>query len=103
MYLGQVVEYGSQKDIFYEPKHPYLQALLRSIPKISGVGERLDSIEGMIPHPFRRPSGCVFHPRCKRKKDGLCDCEEPKMAAGNSGHGVKCHLYNEGNGGSDEL
>jgi peptide/nickel transport system ATP-binding protein len=97
MYLGQVVEYGSEKDIFYKPGHPYLRALLHSIPKISGGGERLDSIEGMVPHPFRRPSGCVFHPRCKRKIDGLCDCEEPEMAVENSGHGVKCHLYKEEN------
>jgi peptide/nickel transport system ATP-binding protein len=93
MYLGQVVEYGSEKDIFYNPKHPYLRALLHSIPKISGGGERLDSIEGMVPHPFRRPSGCVFHPRCKMKIDGICDCEEPAIVVEGSGHGVKCHLY----------
>jgi peptide/nickel transport system ATP-binding protein len=93
MYLGQVVEYGSEKDIFYEPRHPYLRALLHSIPKIAGEEERLDSIEGMVPHPFRRPSGCVFHPRCKMKMDGVCDCEEPEMIMEDSGHGVKCHLY----------
>ena len=94
MYLGQIMEYGTVKDVFHEPRHPYLQALLHSIPKISGGSERLDSIEGMVPHPFRRPSGCVFHPRCKRKMEGLCDVEEPEMIIENSSHGVKCHLYN---------
>jgi oligopeptide/dipeptide ABC transporter ATP-binding protein len=96
MYLGQVVEYGSEKDIFYDPRHPYLKALLHSIPKISGGGARLDSIEGMVPHPFRRPSGCVFHPRCKMKIDGLCDSEDPGMVTVNPGHDVKCHLYKGG-------
>jgi peptide/nickel transport system ATP-binding protein len=93
MYLGQVVEYGSVKDIFYNPKHPYLQALLRSIPKLAGGEERLDSIEGMVPHPFRRPSGCVFHPRCRMKKDGVCNVEEPSVVTEGPGHGVKCHLF----------
>jgi peptide/nickel transport system ATP-binding protein len=99
MYLGQIVEYGSEKEIFHDPRHPYLQALLHSIPKISGANERLDSIEGMVPHPFRRPSGCVFHPRCKMKKEGICGSDEPKMVMEGSGHGVKCHLYD---GGSNE-
>ena len=100
MYLGQVVEFGPVKDVFYEPMHPYLQALLHSIPKISGGTERLDSIEGMVPHPFRRPSGCVFHPRCKMKIEGLCDSEDPEMIMENSNHGVKCHLYKGENRGS---
>jgi oligopeptide/dipeptide ABC transporter ATP-binding protein len=93
MYLGQVVEYGTAGDIFNDPRHPYLQALLHSIPKISGPGDRLDSIEGMVPHPFRRPEGCVFHPRCRKRVAGLCDCAEPEMAGEHSGHGVKCHLF----------
>ena len=61
MYLGRVVEQASVDEIFYHPKHPYTQALLRSIPRIhANSRERLASISGAVPHPYNRPSGAPF-------------------------------------------
>ncbi len=99
MYLGQVVESGPAESIYHDPKHPYLQALLRSIPKLDWGGERLDSIEGMVPHPFRRPEGCAFHTRCRQRIAGTCDTIEPASVTLQMGRPlqvgrhVKCHLY----------
>ena len=65
MYLGRVVEQAPVDEIFHAPRHPYTQALLRSIPRIrSSARERLTPIAGSVPHPYDRPSGCPFHPRC---------------------------------------
>ena len=65
MYLGTVVERGTVDEIFHDPKHPYTQALLRSIPTIGGgTRQRLTPIRGMVPHPSDRPTGCPYHPRC---------------------------------------
>ncbi len=52
-------------DIFHEPKHPYTRALLRSIPSVNATPRvKLPTISGSIPHPYDRPKGCPFHPRC---------------------------------------
>lgn len=78
MYLGKAVESGPVEDIFYNPQHPYTQGLLRSIPSIySRSVERLPSIRGTIPHPFNRPSGCTFRPRCPNFIEGVCDRHVP--------------------------
>ena len=78
MYLGRMVETASVDDIFYAPKHPYTQALLRSIPRL-GVdqGRRLPTIPGMVPDPFSVPQGCAFHPRCTHAIAGLCNTVTP--------------------------
>ncbi|WP_236895273.1 ABC transporter ATP-binding protein [Devosia sp. SL43] len=78
MYLGRMVETASVDDIFYAPKHPYTQALLRSIPRL-GVdqGRRLPTIPGMVPDPFSVPPGCAFNPRCGHAVAGLCDVIVP--------------------------
>ena len=66
MYLGKAVESGSAEQVFHNPQHPYTQGLLRSIPSIYAKSEgKLPSIAGYIPHPFNRPSGCEFRPRCE--------------------------------------
>ena len=66
MYLGRVVEEGSVDDIFHNPKHPYTKALLSSIPSIESTPRiKLPTITGSIPHPYNRPSGCPFYPRCE--------------------------------------
>jgi peptide/nickel transport system ATP-binding protein len=94
MYLGRVVEQASVDEIFYHPKHPYTQALLRSIPRIhSNSRERLASISGAVPHPYNRPSGCPFHPRCAAFMPGLCDQKEPPLQATDEQHLVSCFLY----------
>jgi oligopeptide/dipeptide ABC transporter ATP-binding protein len=94
MYLGRVVEQAPVDEIFYAPKHPYTQALLRSIPRIhSKSRERLASITGSVPHPYNRPSGCPFHPRCTAFMPGVCDQREPQLQAVGEQHLVSCFLY----------
>jgi oligopeptide/dipeptide ABC transporter ATP-binding protein len=94
MYLGRVVETADVDSTFHDPKHPYTQALLRSIPKVGRKArQRLDSIEGMVPDPFTRPAGCYFHPRCTSFIPGLCDKVAPAPVLISEGHTVSCHLY----------
>jgi peptide/nickel transport system ATP-binding protein len=96
MYLGRVVEQGPVDDIFHAPKHPYTQALLQSIPSIHSVTRtRLPTISGSVPHPFNRPAGCPFHPRCVSFMRGTCDAHEPDLTAVGDRHSVSCFLYEE--------
>ena len=64
MYAGQVVEEGRAEDIFREPKHPYTQALLRSLPEFAEGKSRLQSLPGVVPGKYDRPQGCLLNPRC---------------------------------------
>jgi peptide/nickel transport system ATP-binding protein len=101
MYLGKVVEKGPVDDIFHAPKHPYTRALLDSIPKIGRKRqERLRSIEGIVPDPAHRPSGCVFHPRCDAFMPGRCDVTVPPPIQLGPDRQVRCLLYG-GDAGSD--
>ena len=94
MYLGRVVEQGPVDAIFHAPRHPYTKALLRSIPSIRARSrERLTPIAGSVPHPYDRPSGCPFHPRCADFMAGTCDGREPTLRPVNDGHAVSCFLY----------
>lgn len=94
MYLGRVVEQAPVDEIFYAPKHPYTQALLRSIPRIHAhTRERLASITGFVPHPYHRPTGCPFHPRCSAFMPGVCDGEVPGLRSVGERHRVSCFLY----------
>jgi peptide/nickel transport system ATP-binding protein len=75
MYMGRVVEYGPVEAIFADPRHPYTQALLRSLPgthRSDHKGE-LEVIEGSVPDPFDPIGGCAFHPRCREAQAGRCD------------------------------
>jgi peptide/nickel transport system ATP-binding protein len=94
MYLGRVMETGPVEDIFFHPQHPYTKALLESIPSIyAPAGERLPTIEGSIPHPFSRPSGCPFYPRCKAFMPGVCNAAAPELKPVNDRQTVSCFLY----------
>ena len=96
MYLGRVVERGPVDAIFHAPKHPYTQALLRSIPSIhASVRTKLPTIAGSIPHPYNRPSGCPFHPRCPDVIRGVCDRSEPGPRPVGPGQAASCFLYEE--------
>lgn len=96
MYLGNVVERGSLATIFREPRHPYTQALLHSIPKLGqGSAKRLAPVRGMVPHPFARPSGCPFNDRCDFFQPGRCDTAPPPVIRDDEGHEVRCVLYEE--------
>jgi peptide/nickel transport system ATP-binding protein len=93
MYLGEVVEKGPVEDIFAAPQHPYTQALLRSIPSITSRSRsRLRTIAGSVPHPFNRPAGCPFHPRCSVAIEGTCDREDPPLRVLGAGREASCHL-----------
>lgn len=97
MYMGRVVEEASVDELFYEPKHPYTQALLRSIPRMGsktvGGSERLESIRGTVPDPYNLPKGCPFHPRCQYVMPGVCDVIDPPMVQFGVGHAARCLLY----------
>ena len=94
MYLGRVVEQGPVDAIFHAPRHPYTRALLRSIPRIrSRSRERLTPIAGSVPHPYDRPTGCPFHPRCADFMAGTCDGREPTLKTVEDRHAVSCFLY----------
>jgi peptide/nickel transport system ATP-binding protein len=97
MYLGRVVEQAPVDAIFHDPRHPYTRALLRSIPRIrSKTRERLTPITGAIPHPYDRPTGCPFHPRCAAFIAGRCDRQAPTLRPVGDHHAVSCFLYDGG-------
>ncbi|MHB8135167.1 MAG: ABC transporter ATP-binding protein [Anaerolineaceae bacterium] len=94
MYLGNMVEFGSKKDIFKNPLHPYTQALLSAAP-IPDPAAKMNRIilEGSIPSPANPPSGCKFHTRCSRVME-ICKHVAPETREVEPGHIVNCHLYN---------
>jgi peptide/nickel transport system ATP-binding protein len=98
MYLGEVVERAGIDDVFHDPKHPYTQALLRSIPRLghSRKQGKLDPIRGAVPDPYNRPSGCQFHPRCSRFMSGRCNVIHPELSILSDGRAVRCLLYEPG-------
>ena len=96
MYLGKIVEIGTKEDIFNDPRHPYTQALLSAVPKVTGEKDESKRIilEGDIPSPVDPPSGCVFRTRCKYATE-RCACQEPEVTDLGNGHCVSCHLLDE--------
>jgi oligopeptide transport system ATP-binding protein len=64
MYAGRIVEHGTVEDVLVDPKHPYTEGLLASIPSRGMRGQRLNVIHGTVPNPFNMPTGCNFAPRC---------------------------------------
>ena len=96
MYLGRVVEKGLVDDIFHSPKHPYTQALLRSIPSIHSTPKvKLGTISGSVPHPYYRPTGCPFYPRCPAYMPGTCDQWEPRLLPVDQKQDVSCFLHHD--------
>jgi oligopeptide/dipeptide ABC transporter ATP-binding protein len=97
MYLGMVVETADVRSLFHDPRHPYTQALLASIPRLGRrAGEPLRPVRGMVPSPFNRPKGCPFNTRCPRAMPGICDVAMPRPTTVNAGHIVSCYLYGDG-------
>ncbi len=92
MYLGKVVEHAKVRPIFHEPKHPYTQGLLKSIPSLATKKKRLEPIKGVVPDPLHAPPGCPFNPRCPHAMD-ICTQEVPPLKEVSSGHEVACWLY----------
>jgi peptide/nickel transport system ATP-binding protein len=90
------MEQGSVDTIFHNPKHPYTQALLRSIPTINMTPRiNLPTISGSIPHPFNKPKGCPFHPRCEKSMPGKCDVRTPALELVGEKQRASCFLYHD--------
>jgi oligopeptide/dipeptide ABC transporter ATP-binding protein len=92
MYLGKVVEHAKVRPIFHEPKHPYTQGLLKSIPSLATKKKRLEAIKGVVPDPLNAPPGCPFNPRCPHAMD-ICRQEMPPLKEVATDHDVACWLY----------
>jgi oligopeptide/dipeptide ABC transporter ATP-binding protein len=90
MYAGRVVEAGPVKQLFRSPVHPYTQALLNSIPRMSDERQRLTAIEGQPPDLSALPSGCAFNPRCLSRIDRCGEAAPPELVA--DGRSVRCWL-----------
>jgi peptide/nickel transport system ATP-binding protein len=92
MYLGRIMEIAATDEIFEGVHHPYTEALLSAVPSLEGESEDRIPLSGEIPSPANPPSGCVFHTRCHRVVEGLCETVEPEMVEISPGHRIKCHL-----------
>jgi peptide/nickel transport system ATP-binding protein len=96
MYLGRVMEQGPVDEIFHAARHPYTRALLRSIPGLQATPRvPLPVIHGSLPHPFNRPGGCPFHPRCPEAIPGRCDRLVPALRPIAERQRVSCLLYHD--------
>ena len=92
MYLGKIIETGTALDIFYNPSHPYTQALLESVPVMGRKSsKRLAAIEGTVPVPINLPDRCGFAPRCRHYVEGICDAATPELTEAGEGHLVRCY------------
>lgn len=91
MYLGCIVESAPTEEVFARPEHPYSQALLNGVPRITVTSREYAPIRGEIPSPLHPPSGCHFHPRCPRAET-RCARERPPFRALTPAHGVACHF-----------
>jgi oligopeptide/dipeptide ABC transporter ATP-binding protein len=78
MYVGQIVELRDTESLFESPAHPYTQALLSSIPRVSEAQTERQHLQGEVPSPAFPPSGCRFHPRCP-KVFARCNQEQPQL------------------------
>lgn len=91
MYCGQVVEQTSAKVIFTDcpVSHPYTEGLMHSIPRIDNIGDKLEPIPGVVPHPLALPKGCKFAPRCKYATQ-KCMEKEPELVEVRPGQKIRC-------------
>jgi oligopeptide/dipeptide ABC transporter ATP-binding protein len=90
-----MVEYGTADQVFSDPKMPYTQGLLASLPRLDEIERRrLEPIKGQPPNLLRLPPGCAFAPRCAYR---MPVCAEPvPITDFGAGHLARCHLYDEG-------
>jgi oligopeptide/dipeptide ABC transporter ATP-binding protein len=97
MYLGRIVEIADKDELFRNPRHPYTQALLASVPIANPLAKKLAPlVDGDVPSPVNPPSGCAFHTRCRFAME-RCKTERPALVHAGDGHQVAC-LLNEGTG-----
>jgi len=93
LYTGRLMEVSTVSEMFTDPKHPYAQALIRSLPSFENKGV-FQGIPGLAPALLRLPSGCTFHPRCEHTMD-ICTTEVPPLTQLENGRMVACHLYTD--------
>jgi peptide/nickel transport system ATP-binding protein len=95
MYLGRIVELADRTELFTNPQHPYTTALLSAVP-VPDPTKKAHRIvlQGDVPSPVNRPSGCHFHTRCPDVMD-ICKVQEPRQTIMPSGRMVACHLRQE--------
>jgi oligopeptide/dipeptide ABC transporter ATP-binding protein len=92
MYLGKIVEAATVGNIFHDPRHPYTQGLMKSIPSLATTGkERLIPIKGVVPDPLEAPQGCGFEPRCPHTME-ICKVQIPPLKQVAPGHLAACWL-----------
>ena len=94
MYAGEVVETAVGRDLFVQPKHPYTEGLLTSMPQLGERGQQLASIPGRTPEPWAMPDGCRFNPRCKYVEDKCRTGIIPLEVLGN-GRASRCVRIDE--------
>ena len=91
MYAGKIVEYGTLRDVFNTPKHPYTEGLFNSLPNVRDKKAQLNPIPGLMPDPTKLPPGCAFEPRCKYAIEA---CKEPCAEYSFNGtHTVLCSRF----------
>jgi peptide/nickel transport system ATP-binding protein len=98
MYAGQIVEEADTRTLFREPKHPYTQGLIGSVPVVGQRRHRLEVIPGRVPNLVDLPVGCRFASRCRaREEHGLTQCTEalPALVEVAPGHRVRCYLHSD--------
>lgn len=95
MYLGNMVEYGSKREMFDNPLHPYTKALFSAVP-VPDPDSKIKRIvlQGDIPSPANPPKGCKFHTRCSECMSA-CKLFQPKFTDLGDGHYVACHKYDQ--------
>lgn len=94
MYLGKIVEVADSRALYDEPLHPYTKALLSAIPVADiHTKKKRQILEGEVPSPINKPSGCPFHNRCPECMEVCKTVEPPMVSHGAKGHTVACHLY----------
>lgn len=96
MYAGNIVEYGDVEDVFADPKHPYTEALLGSVPSHRDTTRRFDAIEGSPPELQDLPEGCVFQDRCPEAMEACRSHRPPYYEVGNGGEWLSKCLLHEG-------
>jgi len=95
MYVGYLVEMADTEELYYNPKHPYTEALLAAIPKPDPRKRtRPVRLPGDVPSPANPPSGCYFHPRCPYAQD-VCAQDRPPLRNIGNEHWVACHFAEE--------
>ena len=97
LYAGRIVEMGTAKDIYHDPRHPYTVGLMASVPRLDhSTKEKLMTLPGLPPDLGAAPPGCGFNPRCSHVFE-KCRQEMPALLEVHPGHWVRCHKETGGN------